>query len=645
MQTETQPFVSGHVRVSIRSRLLLITASLILVSLGVMILTASFFFQEHSETMIQESNLGRSRLLALRMQTEIGDLIFAARTLMQLSPDAEGQNYRQRFFEHHKRVAMALKLNASDGPGPVQSMSNVAFMQRNELHPAALESSLQALLQRETVNIQGQTLLMRFKYSDQITLLCLLFPVNPDQPVAGSVVLLIEMDSFIKDFQDAGQIDVFDLLLVDRRGRLIATSDPENFQGDMSAQLPIVRSMLESGSPNGSKRYTFKDIEYLGAYQMLEPGQVGIISSVPADKAFAAVALIQRQNIRILVIVLAIAFVCIYFFSRTLTAPIGRLMQALRKVEAGNYDLEIVPTHRDEVGALTLAFNHMAQGLAEREKIRETFGKFVNPAIVNHALRNPEGMGGERRNCVVMFSDLRDFTNMSENMEPEEVVQILSDYFTGMVDCIHAQNGLVDKFIGDAVMAHWGAIVKDEHDCQKSVEAALAMRRALIALNQTRFQHLKKPLRFGVGINYGAVLAGQIGSHRRMEYTVIGDVVNLASRIEYLNKHFGTDILLSSYVREKLPDIYRLVELPATRIKGKAEAEVIYAVIGRLDRVDDPCSLQELRQLLGIEISPEVSRRYRDESSDIILAEQQSRLLDDAPSVPVAQREKARGHR
>jgi len=159
----------------------------------------------------------------------------------------------------------------------------------------------------------------------------------------------------------------------------------------------------------------------------------------------------------------------------------------------------------------------------------------------------------------------------------------------------------VDKFIGDAIMAVWGAPVSYGNDTQHAVDCALMMRNELIAFNRGRGGPKRPIIHIGCGINTGEVLAGQIGSEERMEYTVIGDAVNLASRIEALNKPFGTDILISEDSYRLVPNIYAVEKMRTIRVKGKMEPQQIYAVLGRLDDETRPRSLQELRAMLGLE--------------------------------------------
>jgi adenylate cyclase len=243
----------------------------------------------------------------------------------------------------------------------------------------------------------------------------------------------------------------------------------------------------------------------------------------------------------------------------------------------------------------------MARGLSEREKIKTAFGKFVNKQIAELVLKKEVKLGGERKDVVVFFSDIRSFTEMAETLEPEEVVEFLNQYMTRMVRCITRSKGIVDKYIGDAIMAVWGAPVSTGNDAFYAVNAALMMRNELLEFNMERMEKGKNPVHIGCGIHCGPVLSGQIGSEDRMEYTVIGDTVNIASRIEALNKAFATDILITEETAHRVAGIFRLEPMKMIKVKGKSDPMQIYAVLGRKADHDAPKNREELVKLLGSE--------------------------------------------
>jgi adenylate cyclase len=185
--------------------------------------------------------------------------------------------------------------------------------------------------------------------------------------------------------------------------------------------------------------------------------------------------------------------------------------------------------------------------------------------------------------ATLLFTDIRSFTMISEMLEPWEVVEFLNAYMTRMIACVEQTGGAVDKFMGDAIMAHWGAITIMESaavNALNGVKTALAMRNALREFNAGRDGSVKQPrIRIGCGLNSGPVVAGQIGSDTRMEYTVIGDTVNLASRTEGLNKNFLTDILITESTWNLIREDIIAEEMLPTKVKGKKDPVRLFAVI------------------------------------------------------------------
>lgn len=244
----------------------------------------------------------------------------------------------------------------------------------------------------------------------------------------------------------------------------------------------------------------------------------------------------------------------------------------------------------------------MGKGLAERERLRETFGRFVNKEIAEKAARGELKLGGEHRHATIFFSDIRSFTAISEKLTPEQVVEFLNAYMTRMVDCIQATGGVVDKFIGDAIMGIWGVPLSTGNpatDAEQALKAMLLMRKSLQEFNKNRGTIDKPIIKIGCGVNTGPCIAGQIGSEKRMEYTVIGDTVNTASRIEALNKPFGTDILISENTYSLLKDKLIVEPMAPIKVKGKVEPLQIYAVINFKGH-EGPQTLSEVRTMLGI---------------------------------------------
>lgn len=255
--------------------------------------------------------------------------------------------------------------------------------------------------------------------------------------------------------------------------------------------------------------------------------------------------------------------------------PLEKLNSAARQIGAGNYDTKTDICSNDEMGVLGDSFNAMARSLKEKEFMRDTFGKIVAPQVRDYLLGGNVALGGETLDVTVMFCDIRGFTTLSENMMPEKVVSLLNRYFTALSACISAHNGVINKYIGDAVMALFGAPVRSDRHALDELSAALDMRGALVDLNRDFAADGLPHIRFGIGLHSGPVLAGNIGAADRMEYTVIGDTVNTASRIEGLCKAYKTDLLVSENAA-RLIGGDTLTFVAESDIRGRAEKVRLY---------------------------------------------------------------------
>lgn len=283
------------------------------------------------------------------------------------------------------------------------------------------------------------------------------------------------------------------------------------------------------------------------------------------------------------VLLMIIAFVITISLSKLILNPLKNLTEASKRIQKGDYKSRVGIVTSDELGELADSFNDMADSLAEKEFMRDTFGKVVDPEVRDYLMSGAgkaslgEALGGETREVSVLFCDIRSFTAMSEKMAAADVVSLLNRYFTALGNCITNHHGIINKYIGDAIMAIFGAPVASQNSAQDAFEAALDMRKALIEINKEFNKDGLPEIRFGIGIHTGPVFAGTIGAETRMEYTVIGDTVNTASRLESLCKTYTTDLLISEASAEKLANFPELTFVAETQIRGKTESMKVYS--------------------------------------------------------------------
>lgn len=277
---------------------------------------------------------------------------------------------------------------------------------------------------------------------------------------------------------------------------------------------------------------------------------------------------------------LAIATLAALGLARNVSQPVQQLAAHTRHVAAGDYTRRLELPRADELGQLATAFNAMTAGLAERDRVRDLLGKVVSPEIATQLLHSDLQLGGEEREVTILFSDLRDFTALSENLSPHAVLTLLNRYLDRMSAVVERHGGVIDKYIGDAIMALFGAPVASADAAARALAAAREMRDALAELNRELAAEGQPTLRLGIGINTGRVIAGNMGSHTRLNYTVIGDGVNLASRLESLTKEpaYGATIIVSAATASAAHATAQLRSLGNVVVKGKTEPVQIYAV-------------------------------------------------------------------
>ncbi len=280
----------------------------------------------------------------------------------------------------------------------------------------------------------------------------------------------------------------------------------------------------------------------------------------------------------ITVILLVLTRILGYLFSRKFAKPIEILSEGVASVSNGDMNISIDVRSKDEIGTLAKNFNLMMEGLKERDFIKETFGKYVTKEIRDEILKGRIPLDGELKEVSILFADLRNITTLAEIMAPKDVAKLINEYFKEMTEAIQFHKGLVIQFIGDEIEAVFGAPLPLPDHPSQAVHAAIEMRKRLHLLNNRLEEKNMHRLQHGIGIHTGHVLAANIGSPDRLSYTLVGDTVNIASRIQELNKDFGTDILISSTTYAALTNNLKLEKLPDTPIRGKSEPVELYKV-------------------------------------------------------------------
>ena len=420
------------------------------------------------------------------------------------------------------------------------------------------------------------------KYVDLVrdadtTVLYTIAPIFEGETNVGALLVGTTAATLVERWRGATLADV---TLYDADGAPLATSLGVDLPQQLDPSLHISQSQYRTLAL-GSRDYG-EIISPLALRGQPTTQYIGVaVSTAGQDGQF------EQAEVRLLPIFglgLLATFLLGIALSQRITRPITALVRAAEGVAAGQLDHVLPVTTSDEIGALTTSFNTMIGGLRERERMHDILGRFVSRGVARLVLNQPLDFRGETKQLSILFTDLRDFTALSEQEDPAVLIQGLNDYFRIVVDAADRYGGIVNKFGGDSTLVLFGLTDEQANlgaSACAAVHAALAIRDGLRQLNARRLVEQAPPLVAGLGINSGPVVAGLIGAERRMEYTVIGDAVNLSARIQTLNRKLGTDILISAATWQALgqPASLRVVDQGLRRLKGKSLRVRVYAVI------------------------------------------------------------------
>jgi adenylate cyclase len=623
------------IRYPIGLKLVFIISILILFSLSLITVLVSVMVSNDVRITAEDNNLSVNSRSAAEAERALNTTRSNALVLLEVlaavgNSPALSRQAAAFFFERNQdiaAIAVTGPVERGDGfllstPGSSLSTSNSSvstllindrFFLANETDSALVNSFLAGSGEAIGRAAAGESIILNGAPVFGIPLLVLLYPWQ-ESGYSEAAAVFFSPESLSETFETGANSS----FMINGDGDVLVHPEHDLVRaGANFGDQDFIRSMRENTGESMQSLYTADDGKrYFGAFTKLSLTGAAVITNIEYDLVFEGIAATTRRNIYLTIAVILAAVIFIRLFSKTISKPLRVLTGAAEQIEGGQFELALEPKTRDEIGALTVSFDRMSRALG-------IFGRFTNREIAVRAMRGEIKPGGLPKQATIFFSDIRSFTEKSENFTKEfgdeasdKIVRWLNDYFTRMVECVEKTGGVVDKFIGDAVMAHWGtaytsgSAAADAFNC---VRAALMMRTALFKMNRDRKagDPENPPIRIGCGINSGVVTAGQIGSEQRMEYTVIGDPVNLASRIEALNKPLGTDILITENTWEMVRTRIVVEEMPPVRVKGKEKPVRLFAVVTlkesgekkgkELGAKRRPETLAEVRALLGIE--------------------------------------------
>ncbi|MCC7442608.1 MAG: HAMP domain-containing protein [Bdellovibrionales bacterium] len=564
---------------------------------GVVVLAVQLFTSD-LEGLLRKGTLDTSSILATRVRAEMKHVAERARTLGAASlEDFKYPEDRLKFLQDNLAVDaqyVALSVYRRDAGGatfaPQWRIVHPEVEKRLSLKAddfKALDTS--SPLDLESVSKGGVDFTVaRLADGSPILRMALPFVKRSDGSFSQLLVMELQQEKLTSLFAESTSYSSF---LLDSRGTVLGSTDPKAFPlGFPMGQSPVFER-LRQNKDSGQIDYTDSEGEtQMAGFRAVGFANLAVVTQVPIARARVAQSQLLRRTAFLAGAFLSLALALGFWFSQGITGPIRALADAARRVKDGDFSVRLpskakpgAEAQGDEVQQFAGTFNEMVGGLEERDRVKATFAKFHSKEMAEKVLSGELKLGGERKDATVFFSDVRGFTAMSEKMDPEQLVQILNRYMTRMVRVILEHGGIVDKYVGDAIMAVWGVPLSKDGDVERAVRACIDMRISLAELNEELINEGLPVLKIGMGLNHGPLISGNIGSEERMEFTVIGDTVNTASRIESLTKAFGTDLLVSQEVVNQCEGLFVVEKAHEAKVKGKAEALVIYKVNGTIE--------------------------------------------------------------
>jgi len=647
MSREYRQGEPDKVRFSIGTRLMLIVLFIMVLSLGSIAVFMSWFTYKDSYLLAANENFKMNSRQAAEAELLLANVRSNSKILIQ-SINALGSNassvreLRDIFFTENKQIAaLFYTTSANQDPSPI---INEQFFITSNLSSHLATSYFSSMRVKAAISqaARGEAVILNAAPYFSRPVLALFYPWQ----TGGVGGVLFSSDGIGKNNSSAvnrsfiinltGDIISHDDFTLVRDGTNIANEDfvrsifaspeitkQEIYESDFgikkllprageenifSSLLDSIKSWIQPFLDNFMDTgKTEKKAQQYVAFTKLDSLGAVVITCIEYDSILKDATAAAHRFIFIAIAILILSIIIVRPFSRSISVPLRDLTAAARRIEDGNFNIEYQVDRKDEVGALVSGFNNMSSAL-------NVFSKFSDREIAVRAIKGEVVLDGLSKHSTVFFSDIREFTAKLEGFtkvfgaEASGKITIwLNKYFNKMIECVERSSGVVDKLIEDSVMAHWGAAFsagnprKDAFNC---IKAALMMRKALYYMNKERraSDPADPSIHFGCGINSGIVTAGQIGSETRMEYTVIGDPVKIASRIAALAKPLCVDILISEDTWKLVGDLFITEEMTEITVTGRDKPVRIFAIINFTGELKGPQSINDVRSLLGIDL-------------------------------------------
>ncbi|TGN18682.1 adenylate/guanylate cyclase domain-containing protein [Leptospira idonii] len=592
--SESLPLNSGNVQTkfSLQLKMMGVISLLFVLSVSTIIFFASYYFKQTAELQLRANNLRLAEIVGLKVKSDVLSSVEKGRQIAitltsQGLPEDQRKMLLKTFFKNDREF---IYMGIFEKQGNELRMKKEVFNEEELKQSSVTEEDFHNVVLRNKEALSeafnGQSVLLNSSPGFQEPSFAIAIPTSENGELDNVLVMVIKLSKIIGAFQDRGIETTF---MVNGQGVVIAHPKEDLILAATNlSSMPIVRSMVTNPTNNGQSSYFDQELnaQYLGSFQKIGFADTGVITLVSEDKAFEDVYKSQRTNLYIMGIGLCSALIFVFFFSKTITKPVLQLLTATLEIAKGNFRVPIKPTTKDEVGLLTRYFIDMGHGLEEREKVKNILGSMIDPVVVQEAMVDLAALKrGSETMITAFFSDVASFSTISEQLKSADLAALLNEYLSAMTLILKQHEGVLDKYIGDAIVGIFNAPVSVQDHQLKAARASVDMVQKLEELRKywTRHNLYSKEAQgmdARIGLNAGPAKVGFMGTDALASYTMMGDTVNLAARLEAAGKDYGVNILITDAICNEVGAemLTRYVDL--VRVKGKNEPVKIHELVG-----------------------------------------------------------------
>ncbi|GBF49216.1 adenylate/guanylate cyclase catalytic domain protein [Leptospira ryugenii] len=599
VDASSEPQEVGNTKFSIQLKMMGVISILFILTVSAIIFFASNFFRKSTELQLRDNNLRIAEIVGSKVASDVlnaaerGKQIAVTLTTIGI-PEDQKRKLIDSYFLADKEF---IYLGIYEKQGDALSLKKEVFNEEELKLSSVTEEDFHNVVKRNqdafSEAFTGQPVLLNTSPGFSEPSFSLAIPTEENGRLDNILIMIIKLQKIIGAFEKKGIETTF---FVNGSGMVIAHPKEDLvLSASNLSQMPIVKTMLTSAAPTGQSSYLDQDTKtsFLGSFKKIGFADTGVITIVSEDKAFEAVYDIQKKNLYIMAIGLCAALVFVFLFSKTITKPILQLLTATLQIARGNFRIGIKPTTKDEVGLLTEYFIEMGKGLEEREKVKNILGSMIDPVVVKEAMIDLAALKrGSETMITAFFSDVAGFSTISEQLKSQDLAALLNEYLSAMTIILKQHEGVLDKYIGDAIVGIFSApVVVEEHQL-KAARASVDMieklkdLRAYWKANQLYTREAQE-MDCRIGLNSGPAKVGFMGTDALASYTMMGDTVNLAARLEAAGKDYGVNILITDSVQAKLQDEMVTRYLDLVRVKGKNEPVRIHELIGYRSNISE----------------------------------------------------------